>query len=82
MLVLTYSLFRWRAGRDAVIGAVIVAVAVAVIVGRNSLGLGETIAATALLLFTAALGASIRYRGTARQQLVEQAKLQEREQLA
>jgi signal transduction histidine kinase len=35
-----------------------------------------------VLLFAAALGVSIRYRGTAREQLVEQARFQGREQLA
>jgi glucose-6-phosphate-specific signal transduction histidine kinase len=82
VLVLTYSLFRWRAGRDLIAGSLIVAVAFGVIVGLDFPGLGETVAGAALLLFTAALGASVRYRGAARRQLVEQAKLQEREQLA
>jgi signal transduction histidine kinase len=82
VLVLNYSLFRWRAGRDAAIGLVIMAVAVSASVSTDFPGLGTTIAGTAVLLFPAMLGASIRYRGMAREQLVEQAKLQEREQLA
>jgi Histidine kinase len=81
-LVLAYSLFRWRAGRDAAIGLAIMAVAVSASVSADFPGVAETIAGTAVLLFAAALGASIRYRGVACGQLLEQAKLQEREQLA
>ncbi|WP_433382651.1 sensor histidine kinase [Actinoplanes sp. CA-142083] len=82
VLVLTYSLFRWRAGRDVAIGAVAVAVSFGVIVGLDFPGLGATIAGAAILLFMAALGVSIRYRGTNRLHVIEQAKLQERQQLA
>jgi signal transduction histidine kinase len=82
VLVLVYSLLRWRGGRDAAIGLVVVAVAVAVIVSRDFSGAAETIAGIAVVLLAAALGASVRYRAAAREQLVVQAKLQEREQLA
>lgn len=82
VLVFAYSLFRWRAGRDAAIGLAIMAAAVSASVSTDFTGIAEAIAGTAVLLFTAALGVSIRYRATAREQLVEQAKLQEREQLA
>ncbi|WP_343072653.1 sensor histidine kinase [Sphaerisporangium rubeum] len=82
VLVLAYSLFRWRAGRDAAVGLVIMAVAVGVSAGTDFGGVAETITGAAVLLCAAALGVSVRHRGTAREQLVEQAKLHEREELA
>jgi signal transduction histidine kinase len=82
VLVLAYSLFRWGAGRDAAIGLGIMAIGFIASVITDFTGAGDTIGGAAVLLFAAALGVSSRYRGTAREQLVEQAKLQEREQLA
>ncbi|WP_203712761.1 sensor histidine kinase [Asanoa siamensis] len=82
VLVLTWSLLRRRAGRDAVIGLVVVAGAVAVIVAVDFPGIAETIAGTAVVALTAALGAAVRYRAVARAQLVERARSREREQLA
>lgn len=82
VLVLAYSLFRWGAGRDAAIGLGFMAIAFIASVITDFPGAADTIGGAAVLLFAAALGASIRYRGTARAHLVEQAKLQEREQLA
>ncbi|MFI6299383.1 sensor histidine kinase [Nonomuraea sp. NPDC050790] len=82
VLVLVYSLLRWRGDRDAVMGLAVVTLAIAVIVGVDFPGIAETIAGSALVLLAAALGASVRYRAAAREQRIEQAKLQEREQLA
>lgn len=45
-------------------------------------GAADAIGGAVVLLFSAALGASIRYRQTARDQLIERAELQERELLA
>jgi signal transduction histidine kinase len=82
VFVLAYSLLRWRAGRDVAIGMAVMAVGVAVIVSVDFPGVAETTTAIAMLLFAAALGASVRYRTIARRQLIVQAKLQEREELA
>jgi signal transduction histidine kinase len=82
VLVLAYSLFRWGAGREAAIGLGIMAIGFLASVSTDFPGSGDTIGGAAVLLFAAALGVSIRYRGTAREQLVEQAKLHERAQLA
>ncbi|MFI6907863.1 sensor histidine kinase [Nonomuraea sp. NPDC050394] len=82
VLVLVYSLLRWRGDRDAVIGLAVVALAITVIVGIDFPGIAETIAGAALVLLAAALGVSSRYRATVREQRIEQAKLQEREELA
>lgn len=82
VFLLAYSLLRRRTGRDAAIGTAVMAVALAAIVGVDFPGFAETIAAIGMLLFAAALGATVRYRTIAREQLIVQAKLQEREQLA
>ncbi|MBM2620528.1 hypothetical protein JIG36_34010 [Actinoplanes sp. LDG1-06] len=89
VLLLAYSLLRWGAGRDAVIGVAVLAVALTVIVSVDFPGIAETVAGVAIVLLAAALGASMRYRTivrahrtAAREQLIVQAKLQEREQLA
>ncbi|XVU28251.1 sensor histidine kinase [Actinoplanes sp. CA-054009] len=82
VFVLVYSLLRWRSGRDVAIGAAVVAVSLAVIVGVDFPGIAETIAGVAMVLLAAAVGASVRYRAVARRQLIVQAQLQERERLA
>jgi signal transduction histidine kinase len=82
VFVLAYSLLRWRAGRDVAIGVAVMAVALTAIVSVDFPGFAETTAGIAMVLFAAALGASVRYRTIARGQLIVQAKLQEREQLA
>ena len=82
VLVFVYSLFRWGAGRDAAIGLGFMTLGFVASVVTDFSGVGDAIGGAAVLLFTAALGVSIRYRGTARAQLIAQAKLQEREQLA
>ncbi|MFV2040048.1 MAG: sensor histidine kinase, partial [Acidimicrobiales bacterium] len=45
-------------------------------------GAGDAIGGGIILLFPAVLGVSVRYRGTARRQHIEQVKLHERERLA
>jgi signal transduction histidine kinase len=82
VLVLAYSLFRWGAGRDVAIGLGIMAIAVVASVVTDFPGAGDTIGGVGVLLFAAALGVVNRYRSTAREQMVEQAKFQERAQLA
>ena len=82
VLVLVQSLFRWGSGRDIALGAVLVVVEYAVAVVTDSSGPGDALVGAAVLLSAAALGVAARYRAVAREQLVEQAKLQERELLA
>ncbi|MEU4160773.1 histidine kinase [Actinoplanes sp. NPDC026670] len=82
VLVLAYTLLRWRSGRDAAIGSAVIAAAVAVIVGVDFPGYAETAAGIAVVLCAGALGASMRYRAVAREQLIVRARLEEREQLA
>jgi signal transduction histidine kinase len=82
VLVLAYSLPRWRAGRDVAVGLAVMVVSVGAIVSIDFPGLAETTAGFAMVLCAVALGMTVRYRGAAREQLIVQAKLQEREQLA
>ena len=81
-LVLAYSLFRWGAGREAVIGLGVILVWLAVTNVADPTSLADAVAAYAFFLFAAALGAAIRYHAKTRIRDIEQAKALEREQLA
>jgi signal transduction histidine kinase len=82
VLLLPYSLLRWGSGRDAVLGVAVILGSHAVI-GFDEIGAVVAIlAGTAILLFPAALGASVRYRAVSRAREIDQVKLLEREQLA
>ena len=82
VLLLAYALFRWGSGRDAVLGLAVTAVGFTAAVATAPTGAGDTIRGAGVLLFVAALGVAVRYRTSAREHLVEQAKVAEREQLA
>jgi signal transduction histidine kinase len=82
VLLLSYALFRWASGRDAVIGLAIVLLACAVCIAADFTGVVDALAASVFLLFPAALGASVRYRATSRLRELDQVKAREREQLA
>jgi signal transduction histidine kinase len=82
VLLLVFSLYRWGAGRDVVLGSGVVVVGFTVSVLADPVDPIETLGGAAAFLWAAALGGAVRYRALARQQLVEQAKLQERAQLA
>ena len=82
VLVLVYSLFRWGAGREVVLGIAIITLEFTVSTITDFSGPEDALGGAAMLLFAAALGVAIRYRAVAREQLINQAKLQEREHLA
>jgi signal transduction histidine kinase len=82
LLLLPYSLFRWGAGREMVIGQAVILVAAVTGIAADWTGPGEAAAALVALLFPAALGASVRYRDRAFRREVEQVTLRERGQLA
>ncbi len=82
ILVLAYSLLRWAKGRDIVLGAGIVLLEFIVAIFADSSDRTEVLGGAAVLLLAAALGTVLRYRGTLRVQLIERAKLEEREYLA
>jgi signal transduction histidine kinase len=82
ILVLPYSLFRWGAGREAGIGLGVILVWLVVTHVAEPLDVGEMVAGYGFFLFSAALGASIRFHAMSRTRDIEQAKLRQRNQLA
>lgn len=77
VLLIPYSLFRWGSGRDAAIGLAMILVGLFI----SDTGL-DLVIALGFFLFSAALGAAIRYRASSRLREMDQVKLREREQLA
>ena len=83
ILVVPYALFRWGSGRDGAIGAVILLAAG--IIGNlfdPSTSLGDWVGGFIVLSIPVEAGLIVRYRGSARSRMIEQAKSREREQLA
>ena len=81
-LVLAYALFRWGAGREAVIGLGVILVWLAVTTVADPTSLADAVGAYAFFLFSAALGAAIRFHAGARIRDIDEAKTREREQIA
>jgi signal transduction histidine kinase len=81
-VLLPYSLFRWGAGRQALIGLVPILAWLAVTHVADPVSAWEVAAAYAFFLCSAALGMSIRYYANVRTREIEQAKLRERIQIA
>ena len=81
-LVLAYALFRWGAGREAVIGLGVILVWLAVTTVADPTSLADAVGAYAFFLFSAALGAAIRFHASARIRDIDEAKTREREQIA
>ena len=81
VLLLPYALFRWGAGREAAIGLAVILIPV-LLSAFDPIPVGDMIAGGLIVLFSAAVGASVRYRERARTRGLDQVKLLEREQLA
>jgi signal transduction histidine kinase len=81
-LVLPYALLRWGSGREAVTGLGIVLVWLGVTHVADPTELPDVIGGYAFFLFSAALGASIRFHATTRMRDIEQAELRQRHELA
>lgn len=62
VLVLLYTLVRWGAGREIVVGASVVAAVVALGMYASAAGWADLFGGTVLLLLVVALGAAFRYR--------------------
>ncbi|MGJ6969098.1 sensor histidine kinase [Streptosporangium sp. G11] len=82
LLIVVYSLVRWGAGREAVIGVTIMLVAVYLSVVFDRIASADVVAAFAIMFSALALGGAFRYRARARMRELDQVKLLEREQLA
>lgn len=81
-LVLPYALFRWASGREAAIGLGIILVWLGVTHVADPTTVGEVVAGYGFFLFSAALGASIRFHATTRMRDIGQAELRQRHELA
>ena len=81
VLLLPYALFRWGAGRDAVIGGAIV-VAWHLVTSLVSGAFADLAIGLPFLSLPAALGAALRYRSSTRLRATEQVRLRERAELA
>jgi signal transduction histidine kinase len=93
LLMLPYALFRWGSGREAAVGLGIIlgwlpVTHVAEPAANTQVGVpgleqvGTAVGGYAFFLFSAALGASIRFHAHARSRDIEQAKLRQRNELA
>lgn len=82
VLLLPYSLYRWGAGREAVIGTVVIVAKLLLSWPPGYVSAGEVLAGLLLLTVVAALGTAIRYRARARADELDRVKLLERERLA
>ena len=82
LLLLPYALLRWGSGREVLPGLGVIGLAYATALGAGIGDPEEAIGGGLVLCLSAALGASVRYRESARRQATEQRRLQERERLA
>lgn len=81
-LVLPYALLRWGSGREAAGGLGIILVWLGVTHVADPASVAEVVAGYAFFGLSAAFGASIRFHAVARLRDLEQARLQQRNELA
>ncbi len=82
LLLLVFALFRWGAGREMVLGVLIVFGKVGLSAALDDLSLSDALGGFVVLFSAMALGAAVRYRTRSRQRELDQVKLLERERLA
>jgi signal transduction histidine kinase len=82
LLVLPYALLRWGAGREAALGLGIILIWLPVTLVAESTSPAERVAGYGFFLFSAALGAAVRYRTSSRVREIEQVRLRQRNELA
>lgn len=78
-LILPYALFRWGSGRQAFLGLAFILVTH---MFAHPFSLVDAGFVVAFFFFPAEVGASVRYRVEARRKLIEQIKLEERQEIA
>lgn len=81
-LVLPYALFRWGSGREATTGLGLILVWLGVTHVADPTTPAEVVAGYGFFLFSAALGAALRFHAAGRLRAVEQAELRQRHDLA
>ncbi|MGW7380621.1 sensor histidine kinase [Streptomyces sp. NPDC054794] len=82
VLLLVYALPRWGSGREIVLGGAVVLAAFGLSAVTDRTPAGEQVVGFAFLLLPAVIGASVRFRATARERQLERVRSREREQLA
>lgn len=82
ILILGYAVFRWGAGREALIGLGIMLVPATLSVVFDYTGLSEAITGFAIFFAALALGLAVRYRTRARAKEADATRSAEREELA
>jgi signal transduction histidine kinase len=82
VLVRPYALVRWASGREVVAGAVVIAIAAGLGVAISWTGFGDLFGGTAVLVTAMVLARLTRTQHGARERKLEQAKAEERVQIA
>ncbi|MGW3147729.1 MULTISPECIES: sensor histidine kinase [Streptomyces] len=82
VLVLVYALPRWGSGREIVLGGTLILVAFALSAATDETPPVEQVVGFGFLTLPALIGASVRFRATARERQLERVRSREREQLA
>ena len=82
VLLLPYALLRWGAGREAALGLALMLVWLPVTHAADPTSPAETVAGYGFFLFSAALGAAVRYGTSSRVREIEQVRLHQRNELA
>ena len=82
LLVLPYALLRWGSGREAAVGLAIILGWLPITHVATPTPTADAVAGYGFFLFSAALGASIRFHAHGRTRDIEQAKLRQRNELA
>jgi signal transduction histidine kinase len=81
-LVLPYALFRWGSGREVLAGVAVILLAATLAFFVSWTGYGDLVGGLAVLMTSMALGVAVRSQHGARHRLLEQAKAEERIELA
>ncbi len=81
-LMIPFSLARWAAGREAVIGLGLFALVAVTSLLAQDLGAGDRIGGAAVVMSAIALGAALRSRGMLRTRELDDVRRDERERLA
>jgi signal transduction histidine kinase len=82
ILVLMYALPRWGSGREIVLGGAVIFVACVLVTFTDDAPAVDLIFGFVFLFMPSVIGASVRFRGTARERQLERVRSRERERLA
>ncbi|MGW3124310.1 sensor histidine kinase [Streptomyces sp. NPDC001107] len=82
VVVLVYALPRWGSGREIVLGGALILAAFALSVVTDETPAADQVGGFVFLLLPGLMGATVRFRVTARERQLEQVRSREREQLA